>query len=148
MRKLVTFVVFSTISSFATAQPEHPGYSPTLFLASASEVGGKIVIQPFRPGTVPPPVDRKEKPGERYATEWVPLRKVTLGETVHVFGTDGKPVAPQAVLKALAKPKGVAIFQRSYDNDPQVPHAFYRDLLREGTLILVARHDDLFNPKP
>jgi hypothetical protein len=127
---------------------DHPGYPPTILLASATEVGGKVVIQLSRPGPVPPSVDGKVKPGDRFKTEWVPLRKVTLGETVQAFAVDGKPVEPKAVLKVLAKPKGVGVFMRNYANDPVTPPAFYRDLFREGSLLLVANPGDLYNPKP
>lgn len=132
----------------AEEKQAHPGYPPTLLLASAAEQDGKVVIQITRPGPVPPPEDGKEKPGERPMTEWVPLRKVTLGDTVQAFAIDGKPVQPKAVLKALAKAKGVGVFMRSYANDPLTPPAFYRDLFREGTLLLVVKPEDLYNPKP
>ena len=81
-------------------------------------------------------------------TEWVHLRKVTLGDTVHAFAVDGKPTEPKAVLKALAEPKGVAVFIRSYPNDPLIPAPFYRALLREDTIILVVRAEDIYNAKP
>ncbi len=78
----------------------------------------------------------------------VPLRTVTLGQTVQVFGVDGQAVEPKAVLRALAKPKGVAVFLRNYANDPLTPPPFYRELFREGTLLLTASPWDLYNPKP
>lgn len=131
----------------AQEKQAHPGYPPTLLLASASEQDGKVVVQIARPGPVPAEVG-KEKPGERPMTEWVPLRKVTVGDTVQAFTVDGKPVEPKAVLKALAKAKGVGVFMRSYANDLLTPPAFYRDLFREGTLLLVVKPEDLYNPKP
>jgi hypothetical protein len=132
----------------AQQKQAHPGYPPTVLLASAAEEKGKVAIQMSRPGPVLPPDDGKLKPGDRYMTEWVKLRKVTLGDKVQAFGVDGKPVGAKAVLKALAKPKGVAVFMRSYANDPLTPPLFYRDLFREGTLILVVHPEDLYNPKP
>lgn len=81
-------------------------------------------------------------------TEWVQLRKVTLGDKVKAFGVDGKPLGSKGVLNALAKPTGVAVFLRSYANDPFTPPSFYRDLFREGTLILVADAEVLHNQKP
>jgi hypothetical protein len=149
MRILALAVLLLIVSAAHSQQKEaHPGYPPTLLLASASDQVGKVVIQMSRPGPVPPPEDGKEKQGERPMTEWAPLRKVTLGDTVQAFGVDGKPVEPKAVLKALAKPKGVGVFMRSYANDPLTPPAFYRDLFREGTLLLVVKPEDLYNPKP
>ena len=55
-------------------------------------------------------------------------------------------VAP--LLKALAEPKGVAVFIRSNVKDPEAPPAFYRSLFREGTIILVVQSQDIYNPKP
>lgn len=144
---LVALLLFVSVSN-AQEKNAHPGYAPTMLLASAEVEGGKVVIQMSRPGPVPPRNDGKAQPGDRPITEWVPLRKVTLGETVQAFGVDGKPVGPKAVLKALAKPKGVGVFMRSYANDPLTPPAFYRELFREGTLLLVANARDLYNPKP
>jgi hypothetical protein len=144
---LAVFLLFVS-AAFSQQKEAHPGYPPTLLLASASDQEGKVVVQISRPGPVPPPADGKEKPGERPMTEWVPLREVTLGETVQAFGVDGKPVEPKAVLKALAKPKGVGVFMRSYDNDPLTPPEFYRELFREGTLLLVVKPDDLYYPQP
>jgi hypothetical protein len=121
-----------------------------VFLASASEHEGRIVIQLWRAGPVPPPVDGnvEPKPGDRHKTEWVPLRPVTLGETAQAFGVDGKPLGPKAVVQALAKPRGVVVFLRSYANDPLTIAPFYRDLVRDGTLILTVNPADLYNPPP
>lgn len=136
------------VAGQAQEDRRHPGYPPTILLASAAEEGGKVVILMSRPGVEAPPVDAKLKPGDRLETVWVPLRKVTLGETVQAFGVDGRPVTSQAVLKALAKPNGVGVFLRSYANDAVTPPAFYRQLFAEGTLLLVANPDDLYNPMP
>jgi hypothetical protein len=144
---LVALLLFIPAGN-AQENQAHPGYPPTVLRASASKEDGKVVIQLSRPGPVPPAVDQKVKPGDRFATEWVPLRKVTLGETVQVFGVNGKPMDPKSVLKALARPKGVGVFMRNYANDPLTPPAFYRELFREGTLLLVANPGDLYNPKP
>jgi hypothetical protein len=149
MRRLASVAVLLIVpAGNAQEKPAHPGYPPMLLLASASEEEGKVVIQLSRSGPVPPPEDGKVRPGDRLATEWVPLRKVTLGDTVQAFRIDGKPAEPTAVLKALAKPKGVAVFLRSHANDPVTPPSFYRDLFREGTLLLVAKAEDLYYSKP
>jgi hypothetical protein len=148
--RIVALAGLLLIRSAADAQQKqaHPGYPPTMLLASASEQKGKVVIQMSRPGLVLPPDDGKARPGDRSMTEWVPLRKVMLGDTVQAFGVDGELVGPKAVLKALAEPKGVVVFIRSYANDPPTPAPFYRTLIREGTIILVVRADDIYNPKP
>lgn len=146
---IVTLAALPWLVSAAPPEPPeaHPGYPPTLLRASAVEQAGRVVIRISQPGPVPPE-DRKVKPGERCRTAWVPLRPVTLGDTVQAFGVDGQRVKPKAVLKALAKPRGVAVFVRGYAHDPLTPAPFYRALLREGTLILVVNAEDLHNPKP
>ena len=132
----------------AQEKQAHPGYAPTLLLASASAQEGQVVIQMSRPGPVLPPEDRTEERGDRHMTEWVNLRKVTLGKTVQAFGVDGLQKKPKAVLEALAKPKGVAVFIRNYASDPLTPAPFYRAMLREGTIILVVNSEDIYNAAP
>jgi hypothetical protein len=145
-----TLIVFLWIAAPVAAvdPPPHPGYPPTMLRGSAVEEKGKVVVQLYQPGPVTPADLPKVKSGDRYETEWVPLNKLTLGETVKAFGVDGKPIEPKKLVQALAKPKGVVVFLRSYANDPLVPPAFYRELLREATVILVAAPDQLYNPPP
>jgi hypothetical protein len=141
--------MFALIASVVQAEESaHPGYPPTVLLASAADREGKVEIQLSRPGPVTPSVDERVKPGDRFETEWVPLRMVTLGETVEAYGIDGKRLESKAVLKALAKPQGVAVFMRNYANDPPNPAPFYAALFREGTILLVANPADLYNPEP
>jgi hypothetical protein len=155
MRLLSTMALLVLVAvGVVAAQPKspakerHPGYPPTLMLASASEAKGKVIVQIFRPGPAIPPVDPEPAPGDRYETEWVPLRPVILGESVRAFTVKGEPLDARSVLKELAKPKGAAIFLRSYQNDPLVPAPFYREMFRDGTVLLVAMHEDLYNPPP
>ena len=79
---------------------------------------------------------------------WSNFPKVTLGKTVHAFGVDDKPAAQCAVLKALAKPKGVAVFVRTKGSDPISPDPFYLALLREDTLILIVHAKDIYPEVP
>jgi hypothetical protein len=147
MRVSALLMLLLTVpAGIAQEKPAPPGQSPALWLASAREQDGKVVVQIARPGVPAPPADPKEKPAEGLV--WVNLRKVTLGETVQAFGVEGERVGPKAVVKALAEPTGVAVFIRSYPDDPQTPPAFYRSLLREGTILLVVKAEDLYNPKP
>jgi hypothetical protein len=80
--------------------------------------------------------------------KWFNLRKVTLGKTVQVFRANGKPAEPSFVLKALAKPRGVAVFIRTQGSDPAKPDPFYLALLREGTLVLVVSEKDIYPQEP
>ena len=85
---------------------------------------------------------------------WVNRQKEILGQTVHAYRVasdiadlpDYLLLQPDAVLKALAKPAGVAVYVRTKDSDPARPDAFYLALLREGTIVLVVH--DLLPPEP
>ena len=72
---------------------------------------------------------------------WLEMRKLTLGKTVQAYHQSGKPAEAEAVLKALNKPKGVAVFVRPKAAKPE---AFYLGLLREDTLALVVESKDLY----
>lgn len=147
MRALLAVTLLS-LAPLAAAQEKsaHPGYSPVLMQASAKQEGDRVIVQIARPGPKPPPTDRRQP--FVLELEWVNLRKVTLGETVQAFGVDGKPLDAKAVLKALAEPTGVAVFLRTYTTDPTTPAAYYRAMLREGTVLLMVRGEDLYYPKP
>ncbi len=105
--------------------PREP--SPVLWLASASKHDGNVVIQ------IAKPIDQSASrgppnlgPGIRSlppppVMKWRNLEKVILGKTVRVFRVNGKPAEPDYVLKALAKPRGVAIFVRTEGWDAPDP---------------------------
>lgn len=157
MRVLVllsaTVLLFVPVGS-AQEKDAPPGQPPQLWLASASEQDGKVVIQIAEPvergglggrGGFEPGV--KSLPATR-VMKWSNLPKVTLGKTVQAFRVNGERAEPKSVLKALAKPKGVAVFIRTKDNDPPSPDPFYLALLREDTLVLVVNHKDIYPEKP
>ena len=121
------------------------GDSPKLLQAQASQVDGKVVIRIDHPaeqgagplvhveggGSLPP-----------YSVmRWLEMRRLTFGKTVQAYHTNGKPADAEAVLKALAKPKGVAVFVRPKTAKPE---PFYLGLLREDTLALVVESKDLY----
>jgi hypothetical protein len=124
-----------------------PGESPQLWLASAAQRDGKVVIQIAHQDYVEP-----RKPVVAEAMKWKNFRQVTLGETVQAFGVDGKPLEPKSVLKALAEPKCVAVFVRNYVRDRPKdladPDPFYLAMLREGTVVLVVGGGDIFPLEP
>ena len=147
--RVLMFVVLALLGiiSFGWAEEKPPpGGQPALWLASAADQNGEVVVRISRPGLPPPPVDPGEKPVE--GSIWVEFRPVTLGEKVQAFGVDGKPLEAKAVVKALGQPKGVAVFLRSNTADPKTPPEFYRAMFREGTILLVVNAEDIFNPKP
>jgi RNA polymerase sigma factor (sigma-70 family) len=130
------------------------GPPPQLWLASASEEKGKVVIQIASPqergGT---DLVRGLEPGVgslpgTVVMKWSNLPKVTLGKTVHAFRVDGGLARPDAVLKALARPKGVAVFIRTKDKDPTSPDPFYLAMLREDAVVLVLNQRDIYPQEP
>jgi hypothetical protein len=109
-----------------------PNEPPQLWRASAAQEEGKVVIQIARPEYVSP---RKAVAAE--VMKWDYMRKVTLGDGIRAYEVNGKRIAPDAVLTALAEPKGVAVFVR-YGRTLIDPDPFYLALLREGAIVLVA----------
>ena len=85
-----------------------PAQSATTSVAGIGLGGGRE----GRHRIAPPEYIAPERLSPRSPMRWDDLRPVTLGETVHAFGVDGKRVDSKAVLKAMAKPKGVAVFVR------------------------------------
>ena len=119
-----------------------PNEPPQLWRASASEKGGKVLLQIAQPEYIEP---RQADAAE--AMRWRDLKVAELGEAVHAFGVDGKRMDAKAVLKGLAKPKGVAVFVR-YQQPLLDPDPFYLGMLREGTVVLVVAAGAIFDPVP
>ena len=146
MRVLILSVVLTVVPAGTAQDKPPPGPHPVLWLASATQQNGKVVVQISMPGLPPPPMDPKDKPAE--GSVWVELRKVTLGKTVQALRINGERAEPKTVLKALAKPKGVAVFVRTKENDPRRPDPFYLALLRDDTLVLVVNEKDIYRERP
>ena len=130
------------------------GRPPQFWRASASEQNGKIVIQIAAPeeraggggpGGFEPGV--RSLPPTR-VIEWCDLPKVTLGEQVQALRVDGKVVEPKAVLKSLAKPRGVAVFVRTKQDARATPDPFYLMLLRENDIVLVVNETGIYPDQP
>jgi hypothetical protein len=130
------------------------GDSPKLWQASAAKVDGKVLIQIARPVEQATPDGGPRADGvviqpSGSVMNWVnDSKKLTLGKNVIAFRTDGKVMEPDAVLKALAKSKGVAVFVRSNPSNTTRPEAFYLDLLREDAIALVAEQKDIYPTEP
>ena len=146
-------LLFASVGS-AEEKDAPPGQPPQLWLASASEQDGEVLIQIAKPeergglggrGGFEPGV--KSLPATTIM-KWSNLRKVTLGKTVHAFRVKGERAEPKTVLKALAKPKGVAVFVRTKESGPTRPDPFYLALLREDTLVLVVNDKDIYPERP
>jgi hypothetical protein len=130
------------------------GQPPRLWLASAFDRDGKVVVQiaqleeqggPGGPGGFEPGV--KTVPATT-VMKWCNLRPVTLGKTAQAFRVNGERVEANLVLKALAKPKGVAVFVRTKESDPANVDPFYLALLREDALVLVVNDRDIYPQEP
>lgn len=144
--RVMSSVLVILLSGVSAGIPQEdrppPNEPPQLWRASASEQDGKVILQITSPEYVAP---RKAVPAE--PMKWRALKPVTLGKTVHAFGTDGKRVESKSVLKALAKPKGVAVFVQ-FHRTLLNPDPFYLDMLREGTIVLVVAAEDISDPVP
>ena len=144
MRKILVLSVALVCVVSATADDDNPppNKPPQLWRALATEQDGKVVIQIARPEY---DVPRKSVSAE--AMKWHNLQKVTLGNSVHAFGVDGKRVESTAVFEALRQPKGVAVFVRFYE--PLLdPDPFYLAMLREDTIVFVVAADAILDPIP
>ena len=143
----VTLLLFASVGSAQEKDaPREP--SPLLWLASASQRDGKVVIQLAKPKDRSRGPVRDLEPGTKSlpappVMKWSNLEKVILGKTVRVFRANGKLAEPTYVLKALAKPRGVAVFVRT--EGLEAPDPFYLALFREDTPVLVVDHAAL-NP--
>ena len=146
-------VIFFVPIGTAQDKEAPPGLPPRLWRASASRQDGKIVILLGMPmkrakGVVVKRPDGTSMLPAETETYWGEFSKVDLGRTVKAFCVNGKPLEPDAVLKALAEPKGVAIFLRARPDEPTRPHPFYLALFREGTVILVINEKDIYPQGP
>jgi hypothetical protein len=137
--KGVLFLILAALANEgAGAPPFPPGQPPHLWLASAIEQDGRVVIQVYE--ALPANTD------DHFAADmmlWQELQSVVLGETVRAYGVDGELLDPQVVLAALENPTGVAVFITLFHFDPDEPPEFYLSLLQEDTVVLVSAADDL-----
>jgi hypothetical protein len=142
----VSMLLFAVLVGVSVGAPQvdrpPANEPPQLWRASASEQDGKVIVQIAQPEYVKP---RQAVAAE--AMRWRYFKKVTLGETAHAFGVDGKRMDSKAVLKALAEPKGVAVFVR-FTRPLLDPDPFYLGMLREGTIALVVGAGDIADPIP
>jgi hypothetical protein len=151
---LSTTLLLSVPVGSAQEKDAPPGQPPQLWLASASDQEGEVLIQiakpeerggPGGPGGFEPGV---KSLAATTVMKWSNLRMVTLGKTVQAFRVNGERAETKSVLKALAQPKGVTVFVRTRDSDPTRPDPFYLALLREDTLVLVVNAKDVYPDKP
>lgn len=144
MQKILVFsaALICVVSAKANGDSPPPNKPPQLWRAFATEQDGKVVIQISRPK-----YDIPRKPVSAEVMKWHDLKKVTLGNSVHAFGVDAKRVESKALLEALRRPQGVAVFVRFYE--PLLdPDPFYLAMLREGTIVFVVAANAILDPIP
>lgn len=152
------FLLFVS-TGIAQERAAPPGEPLHLWLASASQSDGKVVVQIASPAEQGGPGGGELRPGvgtlpATTVMRWVKRQEAILGKRVDAYRVAcdlaGLPgyhlVQPDDVLKALAKPTGVAVYVRTKGSDPARPDAFYLALLREGTIVLVVHN--LSPPEP
>lgn len=131
-------------------EPEAPhGNPPQFALASAVKQGDevKVSVRVLQYVTKQKVVDGKTI--QYTVSVWTTPRDVLLGKQIFAFQLDGKPAPSDAVLKALAKPTGTAVFVVYGLPDvkaDKAPDPFYLSALREGSVALSIRNTDLFPP--
>jgi hypothetical protein len=149
------FLLVLIVPSASAEAPDAPaGDPPHLWLASASEQDGKVVIRIAIP---------QEQAGSGATTlgngvrtqpaativKWSNLKaRLILGETVQALCVDGGIANSKTVLKNLTKPKGAAVFIRKKEGDPSRPAAFYLAFFREDTLILIVNEEAIYPRQP
>lgn len=155
--RVAIICIFASYSSMVHAQfidTAPRGDSPKLWQASAVLVDGKVRIQIARPIEQATPDGGPRADGvviqpSGKVMNWVnDSKKMTLGKNVIAIRANGKIMEGDAVLKALAKPKGVAVFVRSNISSKTRPELFYLGLLREDTVALVAEQKDIYPTEP
>jgi hypothetical protein len=149
MRMLLSLAVLSLLGMAAFAQAPVPkGEVPRIGLASAAEKDGKVIIEVFELREVMR--IKREGVGDVFIEQrhWSGLTTGTLGKDIHAYRPDGKPAAPREVLKALAKPRGVAFFLGYDRGKPVQPDPFFIDILKEGSIALAFDRPELAPPVP
>ena len=149
MHMFLSLAILSLLGTAAFAQAPVPkGEAPRIGLASAVEKDGKVIIEVFELREVM----RMKIPdrGDVFIEKrhWLALTTGTLGKDIRAYRPDGKPAAPKEVLKALAKPRGVAYFLGHDRAKPVQPDPFYLGLLREGSIGLGFDRPELAPPMP
>jgi hypothetical protein len=149
MRMLLSLAMLSLLGTAAFAQAPVPkGEAPRIGLASAVEKDGKVLIEVFELRETM----RMKMPegGDVFMfiekRNWLLLTAGTLGKEIRAYRPDGKPAAPKEVLKALAKPRGVAYFLGHDRAKPVQPDPFYLGLLRAGSIALAFDRPALARP--
>jgi uncharacterized protein (TIGR03000 family) len=130
-------------------QPPAPRGDPfQVFRASAAEKDGSVIVQVTPLQALPQQRLVDGKPQTFMVWRFAATKPLVLGKQVRAFRPDGKPAEAAEVLKALARPTGVACFMHFGTGAPVEPDPFFLALLREGSVALVVDSAELFPPRP
>ena len=147
MRMLLSLAILLLLCTNTFAQAPVPtGEAPRIGLALAVEKDGKVSIEVFELREVMRM--KVAKGGDVFIQKrhWSELTTGSLGKDIRAYRPDGKLAAPQEVLSALAKPRGVAYFLGYDKGKPVQPGPFYLSLLKEGSIALAFDCPELAPP--
>jgi len=155
MRELMLLAVaFLMLGPARRAEDEKAPTSETthLWLASAAHEDGKVAVQIAEPTERGAGGAIESQDGVKFLPagtvwKWRNFKKVALGKTVQAYRVNGDILNPGAVLKALEKPRSVAVFVRE-SNNLNKPDPFYLALLREDTIVLTVSSKGIYPAEP
>jgi hypothetical protein len=130
-------------------QPPLPreGFPPEVVFAQAFPKGGAVQLRFFIPIPATGPATREVERDGRIVRQQIAIfvytRRLVVDlevddKQVRAFDVEGKPIAPQQLLKRLAKLSPVVLFKVVKEG---VPDPYYLRVLKEGTVVITAPHD-------
>jgi hypothetical protein len=149
MRMLISLALLSLPGTAAFPQASVPrGEVPRIGLASAVAKDGKVWIEVFELREVMG--IKREGVGDVFIEQrhWLTLTKGTLGNDIRAYRSDGKRATAEEVLKALARPRGIAYFLGYDRGKPVQPDPFFLGLLKEGSIAIAFERPELAPPTP
>ncbi|MBI2806463.1 MAG: hypothetical protein HYX68_15895 [Planctomycetes bacterium] len=111
-----------------------PAVAPKVYMATAAQRGGEVVIRVSAPGMR---LTNKDKDGKGWVYCWTEMAAMTLDKQVLAYNPAGKRLDRKAVVKALIKPVLVVCFIRMTPHDPKRPDPAYAGVFKDGTVLLV-----------
>ena len=114
-----------------------PEIAPRICKATAIKKDGKVTIHITGPELLIRRKDPVEEHGKDWIIAWTKQDSLVLGKQIRAYNKAGKKLDEAAVLKWLAEPVAVACFQRSHEDDPEMPDPFYTGVFRDDIVILV-----------
>lgn len=139
----VTVLAFGLCAA-AQEPPAPKTFPPETWLASAVKKD-KVVAVKITPLAREAVVSEKDGVVvTKSVMMWGKPVELELGKKVQAIRLDGTAASPDEVLKALAKPAGVACFL-TWPGFPAKPDPFYLSVLKPGSVVLVIEEKDIFS---